>query len=182
MVNNTKDLIKFLLKNYVEKVEIAVDMTVGNGNDSKAILETLNPKKLYCFDIQEVAIENSKKLIGNIENVKYILDSHCNLDRYVEEKIDFAIYNLGYLPNGDKSITTISKDVIESLEKLLENLNDKGKIILTFYPGHESGKIESEEISDFLSKLSQKIFSIIKFEFINQQNNPPYVIMISKIK
>lgn len=182
MVNNTKDLIKFLLENYIKKVEVAVDMTLGNGKDAKNILEITEPKKLYCFDIQKIAIENSKKLIGDFENIKFILDSHTNLDKYISDKIDLAVYNLGYLPTGDKFITTLSEDVILSLKKLLDMLNDEGKIILTFYPGHESGKKESEEVSIYLSTISQKYFSIIKFDFINQKNNPPFVIMISKIK
>lgn len=182
MVNNTKDLVNFLLNNYLKEINIAVDMTVGNGNDSKIILEFLKPDKLYCFDVQKRAIENSKNLIGIRENVHFILDTHANVDVYVKDRIDFAIYNLGYLPTGDKKITTLSKDVILSIEKLLKLLKEEGVIIITFYPGHENGKIEAEEISNHLSKLPQKDFSILKFEFLNQMNNPPFVIMVTRLK
>ena len=182
MINNTKKLIEFLMKTYISKVDIAVDMTVGNGFDSKNILEILNPKKLYCFDIQKEALENSKKLLYNFSNYKLILESHKNIDKYINENIDFAIYNLGYLPNGNKNITTNADDVGESLKKLLLKLNFNGIIIITFYPGHLSGEIESLEISKILKSLEQKNFLVLKFLFENQKNNPPYVVMIQKIR
>ena len=67
-INNTKTLIEFFMQSYVENVEVAVDMTVGNGFDSKNILEILKPKKLYCFDIQQDALDNSKKLLEDFSN------------------------------------------------------------------------------------------------------------------
>ncbi|MEB3011774.1 class I SAM-dependent methyltransferase [Parvimonas sp. D2] len=180
-INNTKTLIEFFMKNYISEIKVAVDMTVGNGFDSKNILEILQPKKLYCFDIQKEALENSKILLEKYSNCELILENHKNFYKYVKENIDFAIYNLGYLPKGDKYITTNAEDVEESLKKLLEKLNSKGVIFITFYIGHSAGQIESLEISKFLQNLNQKEYTILKFTFENQKNNPPYVVMIQKI-
>lgn len=181
VINNTKNLIEFFMSNYIKDVKIAVDMTVGNGFDSKNILEILKPKKLYCFDIQQEALDNSKKLLEQYSNFELILENHKNFDKFVKENIDFAIYNLGYLPKGDKFITTNAIDVEESLKKLLEKLNSKGTIFITFYIGHLSGQMESLELSKYLESLSQKEYTILKFTFENQKNNPPYVVMIQKI-
>lgn len=180
-INNTKTLIEFFMKNYIDKIKVAVDMTVGNGFDSKNILEILQPEKLYCFDIQQEALDNSKILLEKYSNYELILENHKNFDKYVKENIDFAIYNLGYLPKGDKYITTNAEDVEESLKKLLDKLNSKGIIFITFYIGHSAGQIESLEISKFIQKLNQKEYTILKFTFENQKNNPPYVVMIQKI-
>ena len=60
-------------------------------------------------------------------------------------------------------------------------LNSKGLIFITFYIGHSAGQIESLEISKFLQNLNQKEYTILKFTFENQKNNPPYVVMIQKI-
>ena len=180
-INNTKTLIEFFMLNYVKDVKIAVDMTVGNGFDSKNILEALQPEKLYCFDIQQEALENSKKLLNQYSNYELILENHKNFDKFVKENIDFAIYNLGYLPKGDKYITTNAVEVEESLNKLLKKLNSKGTIFITFYIGHLSGQMESLELSKYLESLNQKEYTILKFTFENQKNNPPYVVMIQKI-
>lgn len=169
------------MKKYVSDVKIAVDMTVGNGFDSKNILEILKPEKLYCFDIQKEALDNSKKLLEQYSNYEVILENHKNFDKFVKENIDFAIYNLGYLPKGDKFITTNAEDVEESLKKLIGKLNSKGIVFITFYIGHLSGQMESLEISKFLEGLNQKEYTILKFTFENQKNNPPYVVMIQKI-
>ena len=105
-INNTVKLAHFIMKERVDKNIIACDMTAGNGKDSKFILDNLKPKMLYSFDIQKMAMENTKKLVGENLNFKFILDSHENIDKYVDEKVDLFIFNLGYLPKGDKSITT----------------------------------------------------------------------------
>lgn len=180
-INNTKTLIEFFMKNYIDKIKVAVDMTVGNGFDSKNILEILQPEKLYCFDIQQEALDNSKILLEKYLNCELILENHKNFDKFVKENIDFAIYNLGYLPKGDKNITTNAEDVEESLKKLLGKLNSKGIIFITFYIGYSAGQIESLEVSKFIQKLNQKEYTILKFTFENQKNNPPYVVMIQKI-
>lgn len=180
IINNTKKLIEFFMGSYIKDINIAVDMTVGNGFDALNILEIIKPKKLYCFDIQQEALDNSKNLLKDFSNYELILDNHRNFDKYVKENIDFAIYNLGYLPNGDKLITTNAVDVEESVRKLLDKLNSKGVIFITFYIGHLCGQIESAEMSSFLKTLDQKEFTVLKFLFENQKNNPPYVVMIQK--
>lgn len=181
VINNTKTLIEFLIKNYVKNVETAIDMTVGNGYDSKMILDNFDLKKLYCFDIQQEALDNTSELLKNYSKYELILDNHSNFYKYVDENIDFAIYNLGYLPKGDKNITTNAVDVEKSLVELLKKLNDKAVVIITFYIGHLCGKIESSEISYFLNSLNQKEFTVLQFNFTNQKNEPPYVVMVQKI-
>lgn len=156
-------------------------MTAGNGNDSKFILDKKNPKILYAFDIQKLSQERCQKLIGQRENFKFILDDHKNIEKYIEEKIDLFIYNLGFLPRGNKSITTNYKSVIKSLESALSLLNKNGLILITFYPGHEAGKNEALYVGDFLKNLDQKKFQLIKYEFFNQINNPPFLISIRKV-
>lgn len=156
-------------------------MTAGNGNDSKFILDKKNPKILYAFDIQKLSQERCQKLIGQRENFKFILDDHKNIEKYIEEKIDLFIYNLGFLPRGNKSITTNYKSVIKSLESALSLLNKNGLILITFYPGHEAGKNEAFYVGNFLKNLDQKKFQLIKYDFYNQINTPPFLISIRKV-
>lgn len=182
MINNTKNLLRFLMSNYIDDVDVAIDLTAGNGYDCKTILEELKPQKLYAFDIQSQAKTSTLKLLGdhgfNLDNFEFIVDSHENIDSYIHDKIDFAIYNLGYLPKSDHTITTDYKRVIKSIEALFPLLNHKGIILMTFYPGHKQGLEESEHIPNFLKKLNQNQYTVLKFEFINQKNNPPFCIMI----
>lgn len=181
IINNPVKLSHYLIENRVENNIRACDMTAGNGKDSKFILDNKNPKILYAFDIQKLSQERCKKLIGQRKNFKFILDDHKNIEKYIEEKIDLFIYNLGFLPKGDKSITTNYKSVIKSLKSCLDLLNENGLILITFYPGHEEGKNEEKYVGEFLKNLDQKTFQVIKYNFYNQINNPPFLISIRKV-
>lgn len=181
IINNPVKLSHYLIENRVENNIRACDMTAGNGKDSKFILDNKNPKILYAFDIQKLSQERCEKLIGQRDNFKFILDDHKNIEKYIEEKIDLFIYNLGFLPKGDKSITTNYKSVIESLKSCLNLLNENGLILITFYPGHEEGKNEEKYVGEFLKNLDQKTFQVIKYNFYNQINNPPFLISIRKV-
>ena len=48
---------KKLLKEVIDKNSIVVDATAGNGNDTLFLAKT-SAKKVYAFDIQQLAIEN----------------------------------------------------------------------------------------------------------------------------
>lgn len=177
MIDHATEIIKELLIRE-ENINIAVDMTAGNGHDSKFILENNKPKKLFAFDIQELAKENTLALIEENPNFSFILDSHANIDKYIKEKIDLVVFNLGYLPKGDKNITTNWQSTIIAIKKSLELLSPRGKIFITVYPGHPAGKVESEKISEFLENLDYKKYTVLKLDFINKINNPPYVLAI----
>lgn len=180
---NTSSLIEFILKNYIKNDMIIADMTLGNGYDTYNILNNLKGiGYLYSFDIQKLAIDKSEEILKEVtyDNYKLIEDSHVNFDKYIDENIDLAIFNLGYLPGGDKNITTNAEEVLKCIEKLLDKLNKNGIVLLTLYPGHKNGADEKEYLENYFKKLNQKSFNVLKYDFINQKNNPPYVIMIEK--
>ena len=94
---------------------IAVDATMGNGNDT-AFLAGL-AKKVYAFDVQEQALEKTSQRLSDlgIDNAELILDGHENLDRYVTEPIRAAIFNLGYLPSADKTVIGLDQRVFTAM-------------------------------------------------------------------
>lgn len=179
MIDRPTDLAHELIKREKD-IKIAVDMTAGNGYDSKFILDELDPDKLFAFDIQERAKKATYDLLGQKDNFEFILDSHANIDKYIKDDLDLVIYNLGYLPKGDKNITTKADSTIKSLEKVLILLKKNGKVVMTIYPGHKEGLIESKRLDDFLGTLSYKEFTVLKMDYINKVNNPPYCVVIAK--
>ena len=73
---------------------IYVDGTLGRGGHSKLILEKLKKGKLYCFDLDSSAIEESKQVLKDYENVIYIHDNFANMNKYVQ-KVDGILLDLG---------------------------------------------------------------------------------------
>ncbi|MFW5889513.1 MAG: tRNA (mnm(5)s(2)U34)-methyltransferase [Bacillota bacterium] len=166
------DLSKKIIKDF-GKINLAIDMTCGNGNDTLFLAKIA--KKVYSFDIQSLAISNTKVLIKGYKNVKLIKDNHINIDKYIKDKIDVVIYNLGYLPGGDKEIATTAKSTIISLKKILTLLNEKALIIIEVYPHNP------DEIRNLLAftKTINNNYDVIKLDLHNK-NNSPFLLIISK--
>lgn len=176
-----------LLQQSIEKGDLAIDATCGNGHDTLVLSELVGENgKVLAFDIQEQAIKSTEKKLADHqkENVKLILDSHENLGQYLqdEKRIGGAIFNLGYLPRSDKKIITKGDSTIRALKVILKHLKNKGIAVLVVYHGHQGGSEEKEQLLQYVSHLDQKYFQVLRYGYINQINNPPFVLAIKKIK
>lgn len=174
---------KQILMNNIKKKDILIDATIGNGNDL-LFLATLVPYgHVYGFDIQEIAIKNTNQLLKNnkINNYTLFKISHSNMLNTLTDKkgkIKGVIFNLGYLPKGNKSITTNYKTTIKALKDSLRLIQDNGFCLITIYPGHKEGKKEDLKIQEFLPTIKTTHF--IK-QFRNSPNPlSPYLILITK--
>ena len=183
---NTISISKDILKRTIKEGDIVLDATVGNGNDTLDLSRLVGKNgKVYGFDIQVIAIENTKSLLAEynlLDNTILINDSHENIDQYIKEPLDFIIYNLGYLPKGDKNIKTKAKTTAISVSKALDILKENGIIIIISYIGHPGGLEEKEALEEILGNLDQKKYNVLKNEFINQKNFAPLLYLIEKAK
>lgn len=177
-----------LLRSFCAPGEIVIDATCGNGNDTLFLSKLVGKDgQVFAFDIQEQAIEKSKLRLSENradDNVTFFQASHDEVMNLLPEtlfgKVSGAIFNLGYLPGSDKSITTKGSSTIEAIKQLLEILKPEGIIILVIYHGHEEGKREKDLVLDFVENLDQKKAHVLQYDFINQKNDPPFVVAIEK--
>ena len=145
---NHKKLIHYFLKERISKNDRIIDMTCGNGYDTYFL--ATYAKEVYAIDIQKEAIENTKIRCQEFSNVKYFHMNHNQLN--FDETIDGAVYNLGYLPNEDKSIITQKKSTVESLEKIIKK--EPKYLSIATYPGHKGGEEEYQAVRAFLDNLN----------------------------
>jgi SAM-dependent methyltransferase len=173
-----------VLKDHLKETDNAVDATCGNGFDTFFLAKHLSKGKVFAFDIQEVAIKNTKTLISQakLDNVYFFQTNHINIPSIITDPFQAVIFNLGYLPRGDKSITTKAISTITSIKHLLEYAfeNPNLLIILVIYTGHDEGKLESEQLLEFVKQLNNKDYLVTKFENFNRSTSP-YVITIKKV-
>ena len=169
------------LAEVLEKDSIALDATMGNGNDT-AFLAGL-AKKVYAFDVQERAVQKTQERLAQLDlgNAQLILDGHQHVDKYVDEPIRAAIFNLGYLPSADKSIITMPDTTLEAIGKILERLEVGGRLSIMIYYGHEGGDMEKDAVLDYVKKLPQETFATMLYQPLNQVNTPPFLVMIEKL-
>ncbi|MDY0405284.1 class I SAM-dependent methyltransferase [Virgibacillus sp. 179-BFC.A HS] len=173
-----------LLQQSVSHGEIVIDATCGNGNDTLFLSKLVGDTgKVYAFDIQQQAIYQTQQLLADHKrnNTILIQDSHANMQAHIgNQEIAGAIFNLGYLPKGDKTIITKKDVTISAVTAILRQLKHGGHVVLVVYYGHPGGKEEKAGLLHFAAELDQKHYHVLKYEFINQQNNPPFVLAIQK--
>ena len=181
-VNVSKDICRKKLK----AGDTAVDATCGNGNDTVFMAQLVGENgKVYSFDIQESAIDNTRENLkkSNTEKqVELICDNHINMNRYIKNKAKVVMFNLGYLPGGDHSITTRTDTTILAIKNSIDIIETGGIILIVTYPGHTEGIYENEAVISFTSMLDQKIYNAAHLKFINEINNPPELTVIEKRK
>jgi len=179
---------KNLLKKAVKPGDFVVDATVGNGHDTVFLAELVGENgKVYGFDIQEEAIAATRDRLtqhGLLEQVTIFHAGHeqlsANIPTDVHGKLTGAIFNLGYLPGSDKTIITRPETTIAAIEQLLDLMAPEGTIVLVIYHGHEQGAVERDSLLQYCQQLDQRSAHVLQYQFINQQNTPPFIVAIEK--
>lgn len=175
-----------LLNEAIEEGDTVVDATAGNGHDTLYLAQLVGDSgQVFSFDIQKEAVDATlHRLLDNaLEHRAIVLkDGHENVAKYVDKPVGAAIFNLGYLPGSDHNIVTKPNTTIQAIEELLKLLKIGGMIILVIYHGHEGGKAERDAVIDYVSALPQKYVHVLRYEFLNQQNDPPFIVALEKVK
>lgn len=172
-VNSVSELMHNIIKNNFLRGNTAVDATLGNGNDTDFLSKHF--EKVYAFDIQEVAVNNYS--LKEHKNVILINDSHEFLKEYINESVEVFVYNLGFLPGGDKQITTKSDSTINSINAALDLLSPGGSILIAAYPGHEEGKKEADKVMALVKDLPKNTYGVMLHSFLNREKAPMLIII-----
>ena len=162
----------------------AVDFTMGNGHDTLFLSRAVGPEgRVYAFDIQEQALRSTASLLekeGAPDNVTLICDSHANVLQYVKEPICAGMFNLGWLPGGDKSVTTLRASTMEAVEGAISLLGPDAGLLIAVYPGHEEGTKEGEMLREYFSSLSRWRLCCSCFRILNSPASPFFFLIESK--
>ncbi|WP_039043996.1 class I SAM-dependent methyltransferase [Sporosarcina sp. ZBG7A] len=174
---------KQLLTEVISEGDIVVDATMGNGNDTVFLAQAVGPTgKVYAFDIQQQALDATKERLGNLyTQTELILDSHSTIHKYVPQGIMAAVFNLGFLPNQrDHAVITHPETTVQALKETLTLLKPGGMITIAVYDGHPGGPEERDAVVGFVQQLDAKRYQVVRHEVVNQQNHPPFLLIIEK--
>lgn len=171
----------FLLR-HVKEGGVAVDFTAGNGHDTSFLSRAVGKKgRVYAFDVQREALESAKKTLacdGCPDNVTLILDSHDNAKAYVTEKISVGMFNLGFLPGGDRSVTTMRRTTLPAVRFAAEEMLDSGgALTVAVYPGHPEGDAEGAELREYYKTLDRREFCCTEIHIVNSPMSPYFTLI-----
>lgn len=167
-----------------------IDATCGNGHDT-LFLATLvlseNQGSVYAIDIQHEALEKAKIRIGAyipsayFSRMHFIAGCHSMFPpAIVPRSIKLIVYNLGYLPGGNKALTTQFNTTLQSIQNAMQLIAPQGVISIMCYPGHPEGKIEEVKILEFLADLDRWEWNCCHHRWINKQDAPSLIILQKK--
>ncbi len=164
-----------------------IDATSGNGYDTLKLCQlalSLDKGKVYGFDLQSIAIESTRQLIHSHFPAelrsRIHLEQRCHStfpDIIIPQSIRLIVYNLGYLPGGDKKHTTCKDTTLQSLEHAQSLLLPGGAISITCYPGHAQGAQEQEALLNYVSQLSPSQWSCCHHVWLNRQQAPSLLLI-----
>ncbi|HIG85146.1 MAG TPA: methyltransferase domain-containing protein [Verrucomicrobia bacterium] len=177
-----------LVSDRLEGSEVVVDATAGNGHDTLFLAEQVGVTGVvYSFDVQEEAIRMTRSRLEEAQISDRVImceTGHENLDEVIRAphlgNISAIMFNLGYLPGGDHSITTLKGTTLTALRKALECLRDGGFLTALCYPGHDEGLEESVEVLTFLESLDQAHFLTKNYRDASIPDNVPFLVSVQK--
>jgi len=175
---------KHFILEHLSEGDVAVDFTMGNGNDTLFLSKTVGERgKVYAFDIQESALSSTRaRLLAESapKNYTLICASHHRVREFVKEPIKAGMFNLGYLPgSGLKGVTTMRETTMPAVEAAIDMLLPDGVLIVAIYPGHEEGALEGDMLREYFKTLSKYRICASEFRILNSPTSP-YFFLIEK--
>ena len=178
------DLHKHFILTHLKEGDVAVDFTMGNGHDTEFLSKTVGPMgHVFAFDVQEMALASTSehlKKTGCPDNYTLILDSHHNVKKHVDGPIKAGMFNLGYLPGSDKSVTTMRETTLPAIEAAIDLMDRDAIILVAVYPGHAEGEAEGRMICEYLSSLSRHKVCATRIQILNSPTSPFFIVIENK--
>lgn len=178
-----------LLAERLQPGDIAIDATVGNGYDTIFLAEQVGATgKVYGFDIQHAALQAAQEKCqqANLQDrVSLIQASHADMAKHIPEAqhgyINAIMFNLGYLPGGDKTVITQTDSTLSALAAAIQLLSPHGLVTLLAYPGHQGGDQETEQVSRWCEQLDNQQFNFDTHYSNTDSVSAPRLFVISKL-
>lgn len=141
--------------------DLAVDATAGNGHDTLFLAEQVGPDgRVLAFDVQPRALANTRERLrqaGLLERVELFDMGHEQLGRILADQtgrpLRALMFNLGYLPGGDKQRVTQAETTLIALEAGARTLAPGGIISVLVYIGHPGGPEELAAVTRWAGQL-----------------------------
>ncbi len=181
---NSLTIARCLFSQCITPGSVVLDATAGRGRDTLFLAQLVGPSgKVWALDIQPDAIKATRELLVTnhlTDRVTLQLTGHENLGTVLPGPLNGAMFNLGYLPGGNKALITKPDTTVRALQQVVEKLVPGGLITIVLYTGHPGGLAESTRVEEFVEQLPQAHFDVLKFTYPNRGGTAPYLVAVQK--
>lgn len=173
----------------LEHGDSAIDATGGNGFDAAFLAQQLQGGgSLHIFDVQQKALSATRARIEALSpaaecEVLYHLRGHEEISEVMETageaQIGAVMFNLGYLPHGDKEVTTRPQTTRTALSCALRVVRPGGIVTVVVYTGHPGGEDEARVVDTLIAALDPEEWEVASYQQ-QLRNAPPRLIVLEK--
>lgn len=177
-------LTHIFMESFVHEGDNVVDATCGNGHDTLALAGMVGPGgHVWGFDIQGQAIVETGRRVseaGYADRVTLLQVGHEEIGRHLQDPVKVVLFNLGYLPGSDRTITTRPETTVAALDQSLQLLVTGGIVMVTVYPGHSGGSAERQAVDKWAARLESRKYHSWRMGQCNVASDAPYCILVQK--
>lgn len=172
--------------------DVVVDATAGNGHDTVFLAQHVMPGgRVFAFDVQAEAIEATRVRVSElrfeISGNKGVTLHHAGHERMAEllpvearGRLRAVMFNLGYLPGGDKTRITRGETTLSALKQALDWLAPDGVMTVVVYPGHEGGREEAAAVLQWISDLPSDTHEAQRLGYVNFRPTTPFCLAVRR--
>ena len=171
--------------------DFAIDATVGNGNDALALARLVGPGgRVLAMDRQPAALSATRALLeaslpggAAAASSWWDLQEGCHaalLPRVPPGTANLVCFNLGYLPGGDKAVTTRASTTLPALASAAQALSPGGLLSVMLYVGHPEGQEESKAVLGWAEGLAPGGWTAVLQKLVNRPTAPLLLMMTKR--
>lgn len=174
----------FFLRQRVRPGDRVVDATCGNGYDTLLLAQLVGPTgRVWAFDVQAKALDATRTLLAEhncLAQVQLVATGHERLAEVIGEHLRAAVFNLGYLPGGDKGVITSCDSTLAGLMQAAKLLAPGGIISVCIYTGHAGGVEEERTIVEWAACFDPACFNVWVSRQLNRPAIAPYLLLVER--
>ncbi len=180
-------LAHLFLRGRVKAGDRVADATCGNGRDTLLLAQLVGEAgRVWAFDLQEVALAAAKELLaahGVLDRVELVRAGHERLAaEVVDGSLAAVVFNLGYLPGGDRRVITRPATTLPALAAALGLLAPGGLLLVVIYTDHDGAREEEEAVTNWATALEPRSFNVWASRQLNRSAAAPYLVLVEKGK
>ena len=176
-----------IIRQAVQPGDVAIDATAGNGHDTKFLAELVGETgHVFAIDLQQEALQRTAVLLGKaaLVHVHLVQRDHAELKAIIpgehHGRIAAVMFNLGYLPGGNRSLATRTDSTLEAIRSALEIIRPVGVLTVIAYPGHSGGTAEAIAVERLLLGLSPAGYETAKHLAASESPLAPCLFVVTK--
>ncbi|MBT8036962.1 MAG: class I SAM-dependent methyltransferase [Verrucomicrobiae bacterium] len=174
-----------LIDAVVHEGDVVVDATVGNGHDTLFLANCVGVGgRVIGFDLQQDAIDSASRHMSESGIGSGVYDLHLLghelMAAHLPMGVAAVMFNLGYLPGGDKGVITQVSTTLQALDSALHHLRGGGVLSVMCYPGHLGGDAEAQAVAGWFDRVAQSVDSATCYQRRGARETTPFLLVAQK--